>query len=196
MLGFSPTQMARGCWRSCELLTCPAKLTFVAVGYLDTLRSLQISAFFRRRWNDFQLRVFLVISWTLKINNRIMCKPLHAQLSSFVFCQRFWQMRLAHMPLFIVLSCNFLWPIRLVERFFHLFSTMLNAFALTIETRFWALMMFSNFIHIFVHQYRKLTSFFLCENRQTLLFKCLGSVRFILYFFESLLCSARLNLFD
>lgn len=58
MLSFSPTQMACGCWRSCEPLTCPVKLTFVAVGYLDTLRSLQISAFFRRRWNDFQLRFF------------------------------------------------------------------------------------------------------------------------------------------
>lgn len=89
MLGCSPTQMACGRWRSCEGLTCPVKLTFVAVGYLRTLRSLQISVSFRRRWNDFQLRFFLVLSWTLKINNRI--KPFHPQLSRFVLGKSFGQ---------------------------------------------------------------------------------------------------------
>ncbi len=49
MLGCSPKQMARGRWRSCEGLTCPVKLTFVTVGYLRTLRSLQISVSLRRR---------------------------------------------------------------------------------------------------------------------------------------------------
>lgn len=89
MLGFIPTQMARGCWRSCELLTCPWKLTFVAVGYLGTLRSLQKICFLLKTLKWLPVEIFLVISWTLRINNRIMCKPFHAQLSSYVLAKSF-----------------------------------------------------------------------------------------------------------
>lgn len=55
--------------------------------------------------------------------------------SAFSFCawQMFWQMNMAHMPLFIVLLYSF-GQSCLVERFFHFFlDIMLNAFALAVE---------------------------------------------------------------